>query len=144
MSTRALRTLALALGFAVVAAPASAQSFVVIVNTANPVKVMSVQQVSGLFLKKDRWANSRATAPVDLARSSPVRADFTRMVHNRTVDAVTNYWSQQMFAGKGFPPPEKSTDDQVVEYVRRNPGAIGYVSFTAKIGSGVRVVDITE
>ena len=42
---------------------------------------------------------------------------------------------QQIFAGRDLPPPELDSDDEVVKYVLRYPGAIGYVSAGANVGA---------
>jgi len=42
------------------------------------------------------------------------------------------------------PPPEKASDDEVLDFVRMNSGAVGYVSPDADIGSGVKVLEITD
>jgi len=41
---------------------------------------------------------------------------------------VKSYWQQQIFSGRDVPPVEKSSDAQVVAFVKQNPGAIGYVA----------------
>ena len=46
----------------------------------------------------------------------------------RSVAAVKSYWQQMVFSGRGVPPPELDTEAQVVSFVLRNPGSVGYVS----------------
>jgi len=57
-------------------------------------------------------------------------------VHQRRVQAVLHYWQQQVFSGRGHPPPVLPSDAAVIEYVARTPGAIGYVS------SGIRLTTV--
>ena len=80
--------------------------------------------------------------PVDLKIGNPVRGKFSYAVHKKTVAAMKAYWQQQIFSGRGVPPPEKSSDAGVVDYVRSRSGAIGYVSPRADIGR-VRVVAVS-
>jgi hypothetical protein len=49
-----------------------------------------------------------------------------------------------IFSGKAVPPPALDTDAAVVEFVRRNPYAVGYVSPTTVLGSDVRVIVVTR
>lgn len=42
-----------------------------------------------------------------------------------------------------MPPPEKTSEADVVAYVRNTPGAIGYVSKAAAV-EGVKVVSLTR
>ena len=52
-----------------------------------------------------------------------------------SVAAVKLYWQQAVFSGRDVPPPELDSEQEVVRFVLRNPGAIGYVSDGADIGA---------
>ena len=43
------------------------------------------------------------------------------------------YWQQRIFSGRDVPPPEFELDREVVEYVLKHAGAIGYVPLPANI-----------
>jgi ABC-type phosphate transport system substrate-binding protein len=141
--TRFLRILAVA-AIAVLASatPALAQDFKVIVNSANSTTDLPADVAAKLFLKQTaKFPNGTAAQPVDQGKSSAVRAAFSKAVLNRAVAAVETYWQQQIFSGKEVPPPAKASDDEVLAFVKANPGAIGYVSGGAST-AGVKVVDI--
>ncbi|QJR37205.1 phosphate ABC transporter substrate-binding protein [Gemmatimonas groenlandica] len=140
---RILRTLVVAL-VATVASTSSlaAQDFKVIVNSANPTSELSIDATSKLFLKQSaKFASGTAAQPVDLAKASAVRAAFSKAVLGRPSSAVETYWQQQIFSGKDVPPPAKASDDDVIAFVKANPGAIGYVSAGAST-AGVKVIDV--
>ena len=80
--------------------------------------------------------------PVDLSESAPAREAFSTAVHHKPVKAVRAYWQQQIFSGRDVPPPEKTSDEQVIAFVRATPGAIGYVSAAAPLTGGVRRVQV--
>ena len=135
---------ALALGLALtsVATTLTAQEFKVIVNSANSTADLPSDVVAKLFLKQvAKFPNGTAAQPVDLAKTSAVRASFSKAALGRAVGAIETYWQQQIFSGKDVPPESKSSDDDVVAYVKANPGAIGYVSAGAST-AGVKVVEI--
>lgn len=124
---------------------ARASGFVVVVNNQNAVSAMSRAQVSRYFLKKiSRWDSGAVAMPVDLPSDSPVRDAFTRRVLAKSVTSVKAYWQQQIFSGRDVPPPEKPSDDAVLEFVQMNPAAIAYVSPDAALPRGVRVLDVTD
>jgi ABC-type phosphate transport system substrate-binding protein len=124
---------------------APAQGFVVVVNAANPVQSLSADQVSKYFLKKvGQWDGGQRVLPVELSETIATRQAFTQNIHRKPLSAVKSYWQQQVFSGRDVPPPVKSADTAVLEYVRANPGAIGYVSSAATLGSGVKTVTISE
>jgi hypothetical protein len=62
-----------------------------------------------------------------------VRKRFSEAVLKRSVGAVRSYWQQRIFSGRDVPPPEVDSDEAVMAYVARYPGAIGYVSGTTKL-----------
>ncbi len=124
------------------AAPAAAQDFKVIVNSANSTSELPAAVASKIFLKEAaKFPNGTAATPVDQGKASPVRAAFSKTVVGRPVAAVETYWQQQIFSGKEVPPASKSSDDDVIAFVKANPGAIGYVSGGAST-AGVKVVDV--
>jgi len=120
------------------------ETFLVITNQDNPTTTMSREMISNVYLKKvERWEDGKRVRPVDLPKSSMLRESFTRDIIGRDVSAVLSYWHQMMFSGKGVPPLLRSSESDVVEFVRSNPGAIGYISPETPV-EGVKVVEIIE
>ena len=126
--------------------PASAQGngYVVIVHPDNPTKSVSKKHVSRLLLKEQpKWDTGQAVKPVDLDSNSDTRRDFSQDVHGRSVSSIKNYWQRQIFSGRRVPPPEVANDLAVITHVKSNPGAIGYVSASARL-DGVKVLDLSS
>jgi ABC-type phosphate transport system substrate-binding protein len=131
-------------GAQLVAARADA-GYAVVVSASNPITSISRDQASKLFLKKAAtWQDGRDVVPVDQPEGSPVRDAFTKAVLHKSVAAVKSYWQQQIFSGRGVPPTEKSSDGDVLGFVRTTPNAIGYVSASAPVGPGVKVVNVVD
>ncbi len=118
------------------------EGYKLVVNAANPATGLPRGVVSAMFLKKvNTWDHGAKVLPVDQSGTSPVREIFTKDVHGKTVAAVKGYWQQLIFSGRGFPPPEKSSDAGVISFVKANPGAVGYVSLKASVAD-VKVVRV--
>lgn len=116
------------------AATAASPRFRVIVNEANPITSVDRKTLADVFLKKvTQWGDGEVIRPVDLRAESAVRAAFTDEVLRRTVIAVKSYWQQLVFSGRDVPPPEVDSDEQVIKFVLRSPGAVGYVSGDAHL-----------
>ena len=114
----------------------------VVVNEANSVSSLSRQEISDLFLKKtSRWEQLGLVMPVDQPEGAAVRETLNREIHHKSLSAVRAYWQQRIFSGRDVPPPEKEGDAEVLSFVRKNPGAIGYISSTAS-AAGVKVVEV--
>jgi hypothetical protein len=67
---------------------------------------------------------------------------FAQHVHRRPASALAAYWQQQIFSGRAVPPPERSTDREIVDYVSATTDAIGYVAPGTPLGTGVRILRI--
>lgn len=116
--------------------------FRIVAHPQNPTAKLSRQLVANLFLKElTRWDDGEAVRPVDLKADSAVRRRFSEQVLNRSVAAVKSYWQQRIFSGRGVPPPELESEQAVLGYVGKHPGAVGYVSATIPIGNA-RVIRI--
>src|SRR5882757_6337692 len=139
-----LGTLAmLALGGATSERSHAAQSnYRIIVHPGNPSTSVDRKFLAEAFLKKTtRWPDGELIRPVDLPPDSPARHRFTEDALNRSVAAVKSYWQQQIFAGRSVPPAELNGEEEVVKYVSRSPGAVGYVGAGGEL-TGVRVVGV--
>ena len=128
-----------------VPAIASGQDFKIVANGANGAETISKQQLENIFMKKTgAWSDGQPVIPVDQSASSSTRHGFSKVIFGRDTNAIRSYWQRQIFSGRGVPPPEKGSDDEVLAFVRVNSGAIGYVSPDADIGAGVKVLEITN
>ena len=129
-----------------VVVPVSAEShapvYRVIVNPNNPITSADREFLADAFLKKVvTWPDNDTIRPADLAENSPVRRRFSEEILRRSVSEVKGYWQQRIFSGRDVPPPEFDTDEEVVKYVLKYDGAIGYVSATADLASA-RVITV--
>jgi ABC-type phosphate transport system substrate-binding protein len=127
-------------------APPRAAGFVLIVNAENPVDSLSRERVAEMFLKKvvrwEEWDGETLVDPVDQRKGSAVRLLFTREVHQMRPSRINTYWQRLIFSGRGAPPLDLSSDEEVVAFVRQTRGAIGYVSPATRLGTGVKVVRV--
>ena len=134
-------------GLGILAAHSDAQdasAYKVIVNTSNQTAPLSRLKVGEMFLKKaPRWPDGTPVMPVEPSAKTPTRQRFTLEIYGKQIIAISAYWQQMIFSGKAIPPPEKSTDADVVAYVRDTPGGIGYV-WAGTDTSTVRVVAVTD
>jgi ABC-type phosphate transport system substrate-binding protein len=134
--------LALVLGALAAGSSRASPAFRVIVNAANSSTSLERKFLTEVFLKRNtRWSTGEAIRPVDQGTDSLVRRHFCEEVMNRSVAAVKSYWQQMIFSGRAIPPPELDSDEDVIRYVAKYPGAIGYVSGASDL-AGVKVVTL--
>ena len=144
LTAAALLVVALCAGLVAVASPSSSRTagYQIIGNPHNPVDTVDRQFLEDAFLKrKTSWPDGATIRPVDLAPDAPARRQFSDDVLRRPVDAIRSYWQQRIFAGRELPPPELKTDAEVVGYVMRVPGALGYVSNGAAL-NGAKLLTV--
>ena len=120
----------------------AAGGFRLVANPSVRAGQLSKSAASAIFLKKTvKWDDGSTIIAVDQVEKSAVRATFTTAVHGKSPAAVKSFWQQQIFSGRDVPPVEKSSDSEVLAYIRSTAGAIGYVSEAADT-SGLKVVEV--
>src|SRR5262245_60809921 len=130
-------------GIAVCASTAGAQEFKVVVNSGNPATSMSRDELAKIFLKQQTtWRSGQPTVVIDQGAASVARQAFSRRVLGKEVASVKSFWQQQIFSGRASPPPEKSSDADVLAAVAGNPGAVGYISATTAPAPGTKVLTV--
>jgi len=116
----------------------------VVVHPDNPIDTLERSEVSRLFLKKaTRWSDGTPVVPVDLPEKAPAREAFSKDIHGRTAAAIKKYWQQKVFSGEAAPPPEVTSEADVLAHVRSDPSAVGYVSDEAVL-KGVKILDVVD
>ena len=117
-------------------------SYKVIVNANNRATSIDRDFLRDAFLKKtEEWPDGETIRPVDLAPKFPAHDRFGREVLRKSPAQLKSYWNQQIFSGKGVPPPEADSVAAVVAFVVANPGAVGYVPSDTDV-NGAKVVGI--
>ena len=127
---------------AVAATQAHAQAFKIIVNESNTTESISKSDLSDIFLKKKtKWEDGSAATPIDLTAQNITRILFTKQVHGKDVGSIRSYWQKAAFSGAGNAPLERSADAAVIQFVKSNTGAVGYVSAATET-TGVKVLTV--
>jgi ABC-type phosphate transport system substrate-binding protein len=138
---RALQLLLL-VALSLAAAPRRALAqFIVVVHADNPVAAISRAELANYLLGKEtRWPHGPTVVPVDQPVDSRIRQAFSLAVLRQPAAAVRLYWQQQQFAGRGTTPPQFATDREVLEFIRRSPGGVGYITASAPMQPGTRAL----
>ena len=113
--------------------PALAE-IVVVINPKNPAAALTAEQVSQFYL-----GISTSFTPVDHNDSSPLRADFYKKITHKEPGQVRAIWAKLVFTGKGRPPKELASDEEVKKAVAADPNGIGYID-KASVDASVKVV----
>ena len=133
----------LVLMWTLVAFAQSRAPFVVIVNKANPVKTVTLAELRRIFLKQSRmWPHAETMVPVDWDSTSEVREQFCKMVMNRSVREMAEYYVQQSMTQGVTPPSTQKSARAILRFVANVPGAVSYVP-PADVDDTVNVIKVT-
>lgn len=129
----------LILGVLLIPGRASAE-IVVVVAAEVPVRSLSREEVVDIFLGRYRQLPTGQSArPVDVANGEALRADFYRLLVDKSPAQIGSYWARLTFSGKARPPAVLPSQRDVMEAVVRQPGTVGYID-RKWVDSRVRVV----
>jgi ABC-type phosphate transport system substrate-binding protein len=140
------RTILAAIALAATSASASgAQEFQVIVHPSVQGTRITRANLSALFTgKTSSWGDKTPAMPVDQSAKAPVRRAFAVSIIGLSMGELQMYWQRRISTDRLFPPPIKASDQQVLEYVAANAGAVGYVGADTPIPEGVRVIAVVD
>ncbi|SDZ94468.1 phosphate ABC transporter substrate-binding protein [Alkalimonas amylolytica] len=116
-----------------------ADALVIVVHPTNAIE-LTTDDVSRLYLGRARtFPNGESAVPINLAEGMPAREIFDQRALSRSSAQLKAYWSKLVFTGKGTPPQEADSHEEVLKLVATNPSIIGYVPASAA-DERVRVV----
>ena len=71
--------------------------------------------------------NQQSAMPLNLLPGDPVRQQFLASVLGQTEEQYTGYWLVRRYVGKGAPPHEVASPEDIIRIIESTPGALGYV-----------------
>lgn len=74
--------------------------------------------------------NQQSARPVNLVAGHPLRASFLATLLGQDEREYTGYWLVRRYVGKGAPPAEFATVEELIAHVSTTPGAVGYAPFS--------------
>lgn len=131
----------LLLSLVALAAPSWAAGVKVIANPSVKASSISAADLKSVFLQeKNSLPDGSHVEPV-LAKGGAAHDAFLKEYLDKSDDALQRYYRSLVFTGKGSLPKTVGSDAEVVAYVARTKGAIGYVSAGAS-ADGVKTLDV--
>lgn len=100
----------------------------VIVHGGSPIASLSTREIRRIYLEDRTWSDGTEAKPVGRYQAPALRRAFMRHVLQTTHEELRQYWEAKRSEGldrvRRLP-----TDEAVVRYVARRPGALGYVDW---------------
>jgi len=98
-------------------------SYTLVVHTTNRSRTSAAIRCPDLSEKITLWDDRQPVLPIDQTPDSPVRRSFTKRILQRTIAGLRRGAATDL-RGVGVAPPERSSDLEVLEYIRKYPNAI--------------------
>ena len=119
------------------AAPVFAVDIIVHPSNAD---ALDQSAISKIFLgKSGKFPGGSKAVPVAQSDGAASAEEFNDKVLGKSSSQLKSYWSKLVFTGKGTPPKEVTSDQDVIDLISANPNMIGYVSSGSATGA-VKVV----
>lgn len=111
----------------------------IVVHPSNDSK-FDKSTIKKIFLGKSKsFSNGRTAILISAGSKESITDEFNKNVIGKSSNQVNAYWSKMIFTGKGTPPQEMSSVDEIISAISTNPDAIGYVD-SSKVSDSVKVV----
>lgn len=118
----------------------TASQLVVVVNPHNQIESLTERQISDIYLgRRKTFPTGEPALVLEHERNTSIREKFFQMLNGMSVKRLNAYWARLQFSGTVQPPPEVESSEAVLDLVRRNRGAIGYVE-AVLVDDSVRII----
>lgn len=136
---KALSALALAAPLLTGGLPALAADRAVVIVGHAAVRKLDLPTLRRIYTGKTVEVDGVRVAPVNAAPGTGLRQRFLADYLETSEDEYVAYWTVRRYVGKGTPPTELRSVAEVVDFVSRTPGAIGYLE-EADVPRGMNVL----
>lgn len=108
--------------------PTAKADVVVVVHPESPIRQLTKQQLSDLYLGRQRMVpDGERMTVIDLPRDHATRGSFFSALNGMNLSRVNAYWARLEFSGEVSPPLSVPDQQTVINLVRQNRLAIGYI-----------------
>jgi TonB family protein len=113
----------------------------IIANPSVKGEAISASEIKSVFLRERNSLRDGTHVEPVLSKGGLAHEAFLREYLGKNDDALQNYYRSLVFTGRGSMPMVLHSDDEVVAYVARTRGAIGYINSTAA-ADGVKTLAV--
>lgn len=129
---------ALPLGLLLIIGVACANDDIVVIASGALPRV-DLPTLQRLYTGRVVSIGQQAAVPLNLLPGDPVRRRFLEGIIGQTEEQYTGYWLVRRYVGKGAPPQEYATVDELLRQLAVTPGAVAYLP-VSKLPSGANVI----
>ncbi len=139
---KCFKALSLAAGLVAFAVGAAQSGTVkIIANSSVRADSISADELKGVFLEHTNSLEDGSHVEPVMEKGGPTHEAFVRDYLEKSDAALQIYYRSLVFTGRGSMPKSVSSDAEVVTYVAKTKGAIGYVA-TGTSAVGVKTLEV--
>lgn len=111
---------------------ASDEELVVVGTSDLYPQTLTIKEVVDIYMgRMKRLSNGAYLIPIDIETENPMRGGFYQKLMDKNLSEINSYWARLVFTGRGVPPRQAESFDEIIEIIKNNKGAIGYVPLGA-------------
>ena len=103
----------------------SLNGLTIIGNNLGSTSLNELQVKDAFKAKNNFWSNGKSLTVCLPETKSSDAAEVSRKLYNKTVSEVQKFWLSQVFQGRSRSPMFFESDEEMMNYVAKTPGAIG-------------------
>lgn len=127
---------------------ASAQtvwSELTIIGNKTGLTQINAQAARNIFRAKvTTWENKNSVSIALPSPQSNLSETVARLIYGTKPASVQKFWLLQVFQGRANPPSFFDTDQELIQFVQKTPGAIGVISSSTALPSNLSVITIKQ
>ncbi|MFM8349192.1 MAG: hypothetical protein ACKOAR_14210 [Bacteroidota bacterium] len=109
-----------------------------VIGNETAVQSLTSAELKNVFKPRNSlWTNGRSVTIVLPGTTSPIRDRVARDIYNSSFVAMQKYWLSLVFQGRFSAPVILNSDEETINFVKRTPGAIGFIQDASLAPSGL-------
>ncbi len=104
---------------------------------------LSTKEVRDVFrAKTSTWSNKISVSIALPSPQSSTAEPVARLIYGTKPPGVQKFWLSQVFQGRANPPSFFDSDQELIQFIQKTPGAIGVVASSTSIPPNVTIISI--
>jgi ABC-type phosphate transport system substrate-binding protein len=101
------------------------------------------QEVRDIFrAKATTWPNKISVTIAIPSPQANAAEPVARLIYGTKPASVQKFWLLQVFQGRATPPNFFDTDQELIQFVQKTPGAIGVISGSTPVPPALTIISI--
>lgn len=117
--------------------PSAHAAILIIAHSSAPVDSISRKEIKNIYLGSP---SNTFDTPLMLSTPNDVRQTFNAKVIGLSEARLQSYIAQMRFGGRALPLEEIDNIEDMLNYVRENPGSLGYVPENTELPDELKVI----